>query len=262
MIRPKPLPTITCRNEVIVMDLTIHGVSKTLDRIHTLDNVTLQVKEREFVAVLGPSGCGKSTLLNIVSGLINPDRGQILIGGEDWTGRTGRVSYMQQNDLLLPSRNILDNVIVPLLLKGIKKNRARDVAQSFFADFGLEGFECYYPDQLSGGMRQRAALLRTYLFASDILLLDEPFVSLDAITRRKMQFWLRDLRHNYPSSVLFVTHDIDEALLLADRVYVFSARPARVIHELDLSAITGDEAALNAAKLEILTKLMKLNDYE
>lgn len=242
---------------MIIVDLTIQEVSKTLDKIDTLDNVSLQVRDQEFVAVLGPSGCGKSTLLNIVSGLIIPDRGQILIGGEDWTGRTGRVSYMQQDDLLLPSRNILDNVTIPLLLKGIKKNRARDVAQSFFADFGLEGFECYYPDQLSGGMRQRAALLRTYLFASDILLLDEPFVSLDAITRRKMQLWLRDLRHNYPSSVLFVTHDIDEALILADRVYVFSARPARVIHELNLSAVAGNEQAFTAAKLEILNKLME-----
>lgn len=242
------------------MDLTIREVSKTLDKIHTLDNISLQVREQEFVAVLGPSGCGKSTLLNIVSGLILPDQGQIWIGDEDWTGRTGRVSYMQQNDLLLPSRNILDNVIIPLLLKGIKKNRARDVAQSFFADFGLEGFECYYPDQLSGGMRQRAALLRTYLFASDILLLDEPFVALDAITRRKMQFWLRDLRQDYPSSVLFVTHDIDEALILADRVYVFSARPARVIYELDIRTIAGDAEAFNAAKLDIINRLMALND--
>ncbi len=238
------------------MELEIQDISKSLDRIYTLDKVSIQVKDQEFVAVLGPSGCGKSTLLNIVSGLIPPDQGRILIGGEDWTGRTGRVSYMQQNDLLLPSRNILDNVIVPLLLKGIKKNRARDVAHSFFADFGLEGFEGYYPDQLSGGMRQRAALLRTYLFASDILLLDEPFVSLDAITRRKMQFWLRDIRINYPSSVLFVTHDIDEALILADRVYVFSARPARVIYQLDVTAIRGDEHSYNSAKLEILNKLM------
>ncbi|NLW90438.1 MAG: ABC transporter ATP-binding protein [Syntrophomonadaceae bacterium] len=238
------------------MELEIQDISKSLDRIYTLDKVSIQVKDQEFVAVLGPSGCGKSTLLNIVSGLIPPDQGRILIGGEDWTGRTGRVSYMQQNDLLLPSRNILDNVIVPLLLKGIKKNRARDVAHSFFADFGLEGFEGYYPDQLSGGMRQRAALLRTYLFASDILLLDEPFVSLDAITRRKMQLWLRDIRINYPSSVLFVTHDIDEALILADRVYVFSARPARVIYQLDVTAIRGDEHSYNSAKLEILNKLM------
>jgi len=241
------------------MELAISEVSKTLDKIHTLDNISLTVKEQEFVAVLGPSGCGKSTLLNIVSGLITPNHGHILIGGEDWTGRTGRVSYMQQNDLLLPSRSILDNVIIPLLLKGIRKNQARDMAQSLFADFGLQGFECYYPAQLSGGMRQRAALLRTYLFASDILLLDEPFVSLDAITRRKMQFWLRDIRINYPSSVLFVTHDIDEALILADRVYVFSARPARVIHELDLATINANDQSFHSAKLEILNKLMELN---
>jgi len=211
-----------------VAGINVCNVSKTLDRVFTLSNISLSVDCHEFAVILGPSGCGKSTLLNIVSGLIIPDQGRIEIGNEDWTGRTGRVSYMQQKDLLLPSRNILDNVCIPLLLKGAEKREAHNKARVYLKDFGLDGFEKYYPRQLSGGMRQRAALLRTYLFTSDIMLMDEPFAGLDAITRRKMQLWLKKLCTNYRPSVLFVTHDIDEALLLADRIYVFSPRPAEV----------------------------------
>ncbi|NLU47464.1 MAG: ABC transporter ATP-binding protein [Syntrophomonadaceae bacterium] len=211
--------------------LQIKGVSKTLGRIHTLDNISLSVNQYESVVILGPSGCGKSTLLNIVAGLISPDQGQILIDGEDWTGRTGRVSYMQQKDLLLPSRTILDNVAIPLILKGTPKKQARQIAQQHLTEFGLSDFSSYYPRQLSGGMRQRAALLSTYLFARDILLLDEPFAALDAITRRRMHLWLKDLQSRYRWSILFVTHDIEEALIMADRILVLSARPARILQE-------------------------------
>ncbi|KUG04757.1 hydroxymethylpyrimidine abc transporter, atpase component [hydrocarbon metagenome] len=209
-------------------------ISKTLDGLYTLADISLTVGENEVVVVLGPSGCGKSTLLNIISGLFAPDSGTIKIDGADWTGKTARVSYMQQKDLLLGSRTILDNVAIPLLLKGMAKNQAQAYARNYFADFGLEGFEHYYPRQLSGGMRQRAALLRTYLFASDIMLLDEPFAALDAITRRKMHMWLLKLHDRYHSSILFVTHDIEEALLLADRVYILSSRPAVIKTELIL----------------------------
>ncbi len=208
--------------------IKVCNVSKSLDRVVTLSNISLSVECHEFAVIIGPSGCGKSTLLNIISGLIVPDQGRIEIGSEDWTGRTGRISYMQQKDLLLPSRNVMDNVCIPLLLKGIDKMRANETARAYLKDFGLDGFEKYYPRQLSGGMRQRAALLRTYLFTSDIMLMDEPFAGLDAITRRKMQLWLKELCATYQPSVLFVTHDIDEALLLADSIYVFSPRPAQV----------------------------------
>jgi ABC-type nitrate/sulfonate/bicarbonate transport system ATPase subunit len=203
-------------------------VSKILDGVLTLSNISLSVECHEFAVIIGPSGCGKSTLLNIISGLLVPDQGRIEIGSEDWTGRTGRISYMQQKDLLLPSRNVMDNVCIPLLLKGIDKRQAYETARAYLRDFGLDGFEKYYPRQLSGGMRQRAALLRTYLFTSDIMLMDEPFAGLDAITRRKMQLWLKELCNTYRPSVLFVTHDIDEALLVADSIYVFSTRPAQV----------------------------------
>jgi len=208
--------------------IKVCNISKSLDRVFTLSNISLTVDCHEFAVILGPSGCGKSTLLNIISGLIVPDQGRIEIGSEDWTGRTGRISYMQQKDLLLPSRNVMDNVCIPLLLKGIDKVQAFKTAHAYLKEFGLDGFEKYYPRQLSGGMRQRAALLRTYLFTSDIILMDEPFAGLDAITRRKMQLWLKELCNTYLPSVLFVTHDIDEALLLADSIYVFSPRPAQV----------------------------------
>lgn len=212
----------------------VKEISKTLDRIFTLDDISLRLDKGEFVVIIGPSGCGKSTLFNIIAGLMEPDQGTVWIDEQNWTGKAGRISYMQQKDLLLPSRNIVDNVSIPLLLKGMPKAEARRRAESYLPDFGLAGFGHYYPRQLSGGMRQRAALLRTYLQTSDILLLDEPFAALDAISRHSMQLWLKDLQHRYGSSILFITHDIEEALLLADRIYLFSARPARVRLEIDL----------------------------
>lgn len=234
-------------------EVNVIHVSKTMEKFKTLNDVSLHLDKHELVVILGPSGCGKSTLFNIVSGLMLPDQGRIEINGEDWTGRTGRVAYMQQKDLLLPSCNILNNVAIPLILKGMSKKAARQHARSYLSDFGLEGFETYYPRQLSGGMRQRAALLRTYLFASDIMLLDEPFASLDAITRRKMQLWLKNLQQHFNSSILFITHDIEEALLLADRIYVFSARPGTVKMELNLHNSSDQE--LNTIKNQIIDLL-------
>lgn len=237
------------------MKIEVKGISKSLDQIHTLDQVSLQVQAGEFVLIIGPSGCGKSTLFNIIAGLIKPDQGTVLIDDHDWTGKTGRISYMQQKDLLLPSRNILDNVSIPLLLKGMSKKEARQQAASCLEDFGLKGFATYYPRQLSGGMRQRAALLRTYLQASDILLLDEPFAALDAINRRNMQLWLKELCNRYHSSVLFITHDIEEALLLADRIYLFSARPARIRLEIDMNTGNRSPEAMVGIKAQIIAIL-------
>lgn len=228
-------------------------VNKTLDRVLTLSNISLCLECHEFVVILGPSGCGKSTLLNIIAGLIVPDQGRIEIGGIDWTGRTGRISYMQQKDLLLPSRDILNNVCIPLILKGMDKQAAYATANMYLKDFGLDGFEKYYPRQLSGGMRQRAALLRTYLFTSDIMLMDEPFAGLDAITRRKMQLWLKEICANYKPTVLFVTHDIDEALLLADSIYVFSPRPAQI--KLHIEAFSASNIPKEDVKRQILSYL-------
>jgi ABC-type nitrate/sulfonate/bicarbonate transport system ATPase subunit len=208
--------------------LEVAGIRKSYPGLHTLEDISLRLERNQFVSVLGPSGCGKSTLFNIISGLEKPDRGRVIIEGEDYNGRTGRVSYMHQKDLLLPWRNILDNVCLPLFVKKVARSRAYERAIGYFPDFGLEGFEGKYPHQLSGGMKQRAALLRTYLFADDIMLLDEPFGSLDAITRRKMQDWLLGLFEKLDSSILFITHDIDEAIFLSDRIYLLSRRPAVV----------------------------------
>ncbi|MGI6605215.1 MAG: ABC transporter ATP-binding protein [bacterium] len=209
-------------------------ISKNYGDLDTLEDVSVYLDEGEFVAIVGPSGCGKSTLFNIIAGLHLPDEGQVLIDGADFTGRTGRVSYMHQKDLLLPWKTILDNVCLPLVIKGLPWRQARVQAASYFPAFGLGGFEQSYPAQLSGGMRQRAALLRTYLFASDIMLLDEPFGALDAITRRKLQFWLLSTLERYQASIFLITHDVDEALLLSDRIYVLSERPARVKLELEV----------------------------
>jgi ABC-type nitrate/sulfonate/bicarbonate transport system ATPase subunit len=214
--------------------LQVKNIKKSYPGLPTLDDITLDMGKKQFVSMLGPSGCGKSTLFNIISGLEKPDRGKVIIDGKDYNGKTGRVSYMHQKDLLLPWRNILDNVCLPLFIKGIKRPDAHKKARKYFPDFGLEGFEENYPYQLSGGMKQRAALLRTYLFADDIMLLDEPFGNLDAITRRKMQDWLLGLFQKLDASILFITHSIDEAIFLSDRIYLLSQRPARVIRIFDI----------------------------
>ncbi len=233
----------------------ICDISKSMDQLFTLDNISFTVDNHEFAVILGTSGCGKSTLLNIIAGLIPPDQGRIEIDGEDWTGRTGRISYMQQKSLLLPHKDILNNVAIPLLLKGMAKKNAHEIARLHLKDFGLEGFENYYPQQLSGGMRQRAALLRTYLFTSDIMLFDEPFAGLDAITRRKMQLWLKDLWQNNKPSVIFVTHDIDEALLLADTIYVLSPRPAKVQLKIKVPSLEENRQEAEIIKQRILSLL-------
>ncbi len=208
--------------------IEVAGVSKSFRSLKVLDNISLFVEENRFVSILGPSGCGKSTLFNIISGLQLPDNGHILINGKDFKGKTGRISYMHQKDLLLPWKTILDNVCVPLILKKTPLSDARKKAVGYFKSFGLEGFEDAYPSQLSGGMRQRAALLRTFLFTSDIMMLDEPFGALDAITRSKMHLWLMNIYNQYQPSVLFITHDIDESILLSDKIYIFTKRPAKI----------------------------------
>lgn len=199
-----------------------------------LSDISIELHEKEFVSILGPSGCGKSTLFNIIAGLIEPESGDVEIDGLSHMGKSGRVSYMHQKDLLLPWKTILDNVCIPLILKGQDKAVSGEKALGYFELFGLSGFESKYPHQLSGGMRQRAALLRTYLFSDDIILLDEPFGGLDAITKRKMQAWLLEVLNQLNASVFFITHDIEEAILLSDRIYVLSERPAEVKMEIEV----------------------------
>ena len=187
------------------------------------------------MTIVGPSGCGKSTLFNIVAGLEEPDAG----GRLDFLGREckardllGQVSFMPQRDLLLPWRTVIDNAILAVEMEGMRRADARRMALDMLPEFGLAGFENQYPHQLSGGMRQRVALMRTFMFKRDLLLLDEPFGALDALTRTMMQRWLLDVWQKHRRTILFITHDVDEALFLGDRVLAMSARPGRVKLEL------------------------------
>src|SRR5215475_12916984 len=194
-----------------------------------LSHVSLVVPAGRFVSLIGPSGCGKSTIFNIVAGLQEPTEGRVMIDGEDATGTIGRVGYMLQKDLLLPWRTVLDNVILGMEIQGKPLSEARERALPLLAKYGLSGFEYLYPNSLSGGMRQRAALLRTLLFDTDVILLDEPFGALDAQTKLKMQEWLMQLWGDFGKTVLFVTHDVEEAIYLSDEVHVMGTRPGRII---------------------------------
>ncbi len=235
--------------------LEVQGLTSLYDSLPILNDVSIHLNEGEFVSIVGPSGCGKSTLFHHISGIMAPEQGRILIDAEDRTGRAGRVSYMYQKDLLMPWKKVVDNVALPLRLKGVGKQESREKALELFELFGLEGFEKAYPYQLSGGMRQRASLLRTYLCNNDILLLDEPFGGLDAITRARLQDWLLELLARLDVSVLFITHDIEEALYLSDRIYVLSDRPATVCREFELHFDRPRERSLMAdrefAKLKL-----------
>lgn len=212
--------------------LKINHVSKSFEEEQIIKDISIELKEGEIVSLLGVSGGGKTTLFNIIAGLSMPDKGNVLLEGEDITGKPGQVSYMLQKDLLLPYRTILDNVALPLIVRGMKKKEAREKAAGFFEEFGLEGTEKKYPAQISGGMKQRAALLRTYLFSEKVALLDEPFSALDMLTKAKVHEWYLDVMEKIKLSTLFVTHDIDEAVLLSDRIYLLTGKPGTITKEI------------------------------
>lgn len=197
--------------------------------MRVLEDLSFDVMEGELLTILGPSGCGKSTIFNLVAGLMEPDEGQIFIDGDASALRVGRVGYMPQRDLLLPWRTVLENVVVAQDVKGTPREVSFAKARELLPFFGLDGFADAYPATLSGGMRQRAALLRTVLTESEALLLDEPFGALDALTRRELQDWLLRLWRELELTIAFITHDVQEALYLGDRVIVMSPRPGRVV---------------------------------
>lgn len=199
-----------------------------------LDGVAFGVGPGEFVSVIGPSGCGKSTLFGVIAGLERPDDGRVLVDGQDATGRVEAFAYMPQQDLLFPWRSVLDNTTLGLEVAGMARRAARERARPLFGPFGLAGFENARPHELSGGMRQRAALLRTVLQDRAVLLLDEPFGALDSLTRADMQAWLDGVRAQFGWTVLLITHDIREAVYLSDRVVVLGPRPARVRCEIGI----------------------------
>lgn len=245
--------------------LEIVHSSKTFKKndkeFYALQETNMSVQSGKFVSIIGPSGCGKSTLFNIIAGLLPPSTGEVLLDGKNIVGKSGCVGYMLQKDLLLPWRTILDNVILGLEIRGVRKSEARERALPMLQKYGLKGFEHHFPAELSGGMRQRAALLRTLLYDKDVILLDEPFGALDAQTRLFMQSWLLKIWSDFKKTVLFVTHDIDEAIYLSDEIYVFSHRPGRIKAkvEVDLPRPRNEETLTQTSfqhlKKELLTML-------
>ena len=220
--------------------LEVAGVGKRYgsgeSAVVALADVSLSVPDGEFAALVGSSGCGKTTLLNLIAGLDDHDSGQIRVDGQTPSAeeRLERFGYMPQEDLLFPWRTVLENVSLGLEIQGIDKRQARARAAELFPQFGLAGFEHRRPHELSGGMRQRASFLRTYLLGRPFLLLDEPFGALDAITRGQLQSWLAETWNRIGGSALLVTHDPHEAIALSDRVYVMSPRPGRITNVLEV----------------------------
>ncbi len=212
--------------------LSVDGVSKAFGETPAIAATSLAVHAGEFVSLVGPSGCGKSTLFNLVSGLIAPDTGQVRVNGRDVTGTTGTVGYMLQKDLLVPWRTVTGNITLGAALTRGATRADEEQAVAFARRYGLGEFLDHYPHALSGGMRQRVALMRTLATRNDVLLLDEPFGALDAQTRLTMQQWLLEVWAAERRTVLFVTHDVDEALFLSDRVLIMGARPGRIVAEL------------------------------
>jgi ABC-type nitrate/sulfonate/bicarbonate transport system ATPase subunit len=221
-------------------EVEVRGLGKTYvwgeQSLLTLEQVDLVARAGEFVALIGPSGCGKSTLFHILAGLEAPSAGEVLIDGRALERRLGEFAFMPQRDALLPWRRTIDNVTIGLELAGVSRARARERARPLLERFGLGGFEAAWPWQLSGGMRSRAAFLRTVLLGKPAMLLDEPFGALDGITRSELQQWLLEVWSEVGSTVALITHDVAEAVFLADRVYVMTPRPGAIaaVIEIDL----------------------------
>nr|WP_329955826.1 ABC transporter ATP-binding protein [Calidifontibacillus erzurumensis] len=199
---------------------------------YVVKGLNFSVNDGEFVSIIGPSGSGKTTLFRLITGLENPSSGTIQINGHYTEKRLGSVGYMPQQDLLMPWRTVYENVVVPLEIKGINPRSQKEEIYDMLNEFGLKGFEQEYPNKLSGGMKQRVSFLRTILTGAKVLLLDEPFSALDAITRLAMQEWLVDKWENLKKTILFITHDVDEALLLSDRIFIITDKPITHFKEI------------------------------
>ncbi|MDO5292959.1 MAG: ABC transporter ATP-binding protein [bacterium] len=207
--------------------ITLSHIKKSFGTAEILKDISLEVKEGQVVALLGPSGSGKSTIFNLITGLIVPEEGTIDVNG--------KVGYMYQNDTMVPWKKVIDNIALPLRFQGMKKREAREKVVGYLDTFGLLGYEDKYPGMLSGGMKQRANFLKTYLTSGDIILLDEPFGALDSMTRKKMQSWLLSVTKEMGATILLITHDIEEAIFLADKVYVLSDKPATILGEVQVA---------------------------
>lgn len=214
------------------LKLAVKNLSKSFGDLLVLNDLSLNVRKSEFVSVVGPSGCGKSTLFNIIAGIEKNNSGQIELDGKIFKDRLGKCGYMLQKPLLLPWKTVEENVRMGLTVKKVVPEIAKKHSSALLSRFGLADFADVYPDKLSGGMAQRVALLRTILFNKNFLLMDEPFGALDTLTRLSMQLWLMEVWSQFQSSVIFITHDLREAILLSDRIYILSHRPGTVIEEI------------------------------
>jgi ABC-type nitrate/sulfonate/bicarbonate transport system ATPase subunit len=244
--------------------LELVKLRKSFGATEVLADINLSVQPGEFVSILGPSGAGKSTILQLLTGASKPDSGHMLLDGAPLSPAQHRFAFMPQGDALLPWRRIIDNTILGLEVQGMSRRAARARVAPLFGEFGLAGFESHYPAQLSGGMRQRAALLRTVVQQRPMLLLDEPFGALDALTRAQMQRWLAAMWTRHRWTILLITHDVREAVLLSDRIYVLSSRPARVAHHFQVPLEHPRQGAcltaLAAIETEILNTLLHPED--
>ena len=220
--------------------LEAKGITKYYEGGKIIEDVSLYVRKGENVALLGASGVGKTTLFNILSGLENCDEGEVLLNGEVITNTSGKVGYMQQSDLLLPFKKILKNVTIPLEIAKVEKKEAEEKAKTVLEEFGLGEYIDMYPSQLSGGMRQRVALARTFMLQKELVLMDEPFSALDAITRDGMQKWFKETVRRHNIATLFITHDIDEAILLSDRIYVMAGFVGKITAEFEVNKDTSE----------------------
>ncbi|MBB3391206.1 ABC-type nitrate/sulfonate/bicarbonate transport system ATPase subunit [Rhizobium sp. BK275] len=242
--------------------LELENISKSFGGMEVLQDISLHIARGEFVSIVGPSGSGKSTILRLLTQALLADKGDILFNGTPLSQAAHAFAFMPQRDALMPWRSVIDNAILGLEVYGMRRRQARAVAAPLFERFGLAGFENHYPAALSGGMRQRAALLRTVIQRQDMLLLDEPFGALDALTRTQMQEWLQGMWTDHRWTALLITHDVREAVFLSDRIYVLSARPAAVVREFEVPlarprtlADLGSPAA-QAIETEILQTLL------
>lgn len=240
--------------------LSLDSVSRSFGDVHVLDGVSFDVAPGEFVSLVGPSGAGKSTLFNIIAGLDAPDGGAVLFDGSPAQGRRDLTAYMPQKDLLFPWRSILANAALGLEVQGVPRKEARAQARTWFPRFGLDGFENSLPFQLSGGMRQRAALMRTVVQERSTLLLDEPFGALDYLTRQELQGWLQQVWAENSWTALLITHDVREAVMLSDRVVVLGPRPATVreIVEIDLPRPRGIDVLASSEFGEYERRILSL----
>ena len=212
--------------------LEIKNLSYSFGDNHILKDINIYVKENEMVAIVGSSGVGKSTLFNLIAGVLKKQSGEIIINGSD--DYIGKVAYMLQKDLLFEHKTIINNIILPLIIAKIDKKAALEEGRKILKQFNLEKYADKYPKQLSGGMRQRVALIRTYMFKRNIFLLDEAFSALDAITKKELHKWYLNLKKEFNLTTLLITHDIEEAIFLSDRIYILANKPGEIIKEIKI----------------------------